>query len=242
MLNFVLCDDNEHILDKFSRMLDLIFVNNDLDAQIALSTPNPNEVLKYAKNNSVDVLILDINFKSDISGIDIANKIRAKNKNAYIIFATGHLEYLILAYKCKTFDYLPKPISMENLEETILRLFDDVTENKSKNNFIKINNSGTFINANSIYYIEKCKNKVIFKTTDSEYFISSSFNKLKNELPKSFVQCHKSYIVNVDNVKSIENNTVHFEKNNNLACSIGQVYKKNFLEVLNNESNATNNK
>lgn len=238
MLNFVLCDDNEHILNKFSKMLDLIFVNNDLEAQIVLSTSNPNEVISYTKENQVDVLILDINFKSDISGIDIANKIRAINKQAYIIFATGHLEYLILAYKCKTFDYLPKPISMENLESTILRLFDDIKETSSKKSFIKVNNKGTLIKADSILYIEKSRNKVIFRTNNSEYYVSSSFNKLKNELPKSFIQCHKSYIVNVDNIKSIENNTIHFDKTNDLTCSIGQVYKNNFLEVLNNEFNA----
>lgn len=242
MLNFVLCDDNEHILDKFTKMLNLIFVNNDLDAQIVLATSNPNEVISYTKNNQVDVLILDINFKADISGIDIANTIRKINKNAYIIFATGHLEYLILAYKCKTFDYLPKPISMENLEETILRLFDDVKENNIKKNFIKINNNGTLIQSDSIFYIEKSRNKVIFRTNNSEYYVSSSFNKLRKDLPKSFIQCHKSYIVNINHVKSIEHNTIHFDKTNELTCSIGQVYKKNFLEVLNNESNANTNK
>ncbi|MBQ3409516.1 MAG: response regulator transcription factor [Clostridia bacterium] len=242
MLNFVLCDDNIHILNKFSNMLDLIFTNNDLDGQIALATPDPNEALSYIKSNSVDVLILDINFKSNISGIDIANEIRSINKQVYIIFATGHLEYLILAYKCKTFDYLPKPISMENLEATILRLFDDIKDNNSKKNFIKINNKNTLINADSIYYIEKSKNKIIFRTTDAEYCVSSSFNKLKAELPSNFVRCHKSYIVNIDNIDSINNDVIHFDKANNYTCAIGQVYKKNFFEVFNNEFNANLNK
>ena len=126
MLNFVLCDDNQNILNKFSKMLDVIFVNNELDAKVSLATQNPEDVLKYVKNDSVDVLILDIDLKSDLSGIDIANKVRAINKKVYIIFATAHLEYLILAYKYKTFDYLPKPISIENLEATVLRLFNDI--------------------------------------------------------------------------------------------------------------------
>jgi len=237
MLNFVLCDDNVHILNKFSKMLDLIFVKNELDAKIVLSTPDPIEVLEYTKSNPVDVLILDINFKSNISGIDIANKIRLSNKNAYIIFATGHLEYLILAYKCKTFDYLPKPISMENLETTILRLFNDIQSTSSKKSFIKINNKDTLVNADSIYYIEKSKNKIIFRTTDSEYCVSSSFNKLMETLPSNFVRCHKSFIVNIQNISAIRDNTIHFDKTDNLTCSIGQVYKKKFLEVFNNEFN-----
>lgn len=242
MLNFVLCDDNINILNRFTKMLNLIFVNNELDGQIVFTTQNPDEIITYMNNNPVDVLILDINFKSEISGIDIANKIRKINKKIYIIFATGHLEYLILAYKCKTFDYLPKPISMENLETTILRLFDDVNENKANNNYIRINNNNTILNSDLIYYIEKDKTKVIFKTKDAEYSTYASFNKIKEALPPSFIRCHKSYIVNTKNVESIENGIIHFDKTNTAFCSIGQVYKKNFLEVFKNELNSTINK
>lgn len=241
MLNFILCDDNQNILSKLSKMLDCIFVNNDLDGQIALSTTHPSEVIDYVKNNPVDVLILDINFKEKKSGIDLANEIRNTNKHVYIIFATGHLEYLILAYKCKTFDYLPKPISMENLETTILRLFDDIKSNASKKDFIRINNKDTLINTDSIYYIEKSKNKIIFRTANSEYFIGSSFNKLLPDLPSTFVRCHKSYIVNVQNINSIENDTIYFGNTKDLTCYIGHTYKKNFMEVFNNEFNANTN-
>ena len=242
MLNFLLCDDNIQILNKFAKMLDVIFTNNDLSAKVVLATQNPNEALKYAKNNPVDVFILDIKFDSNISGIDIANKIRSTNKNAYIIFATGHLEYLILAYKCKTFDYLPKPISMENLETTILRLFNDIKETSSNKNFIHIDNKDTIIKSDSILFIEKSKNKIIFRTNNSEYYTSSSFNKLMNKLPSNFVRCHKSFMVNTKNISSIKDDTIYFETENKLSCPIGQVYKKNFMEVLNNEFNTIDNK
>ena len=241
MLNFVLCDDNISVLNKFSKMLDLIFVNNDLDGKISLTTPDCNEVLNYVENNPVDVVILDIDLKSNISGLDIANKIRSINKKIYIIFATAHLEYLILAYKCKTFDYLPKPISLENLEKTILRLFNDVNEDSSNNSFIKINNRNTIIRADSVCYIEKDNTKLIFKSVDADYCTYSSFNKIKNELPSNFVRCHKSYIVNINNVECIQNDIVHFDKTNRLKCSIGQVYKKKFLEVIKNDIDTTFN-
>lgn len=241
MLNFVLCDDNEIILTKFSKMLDSIFWDNNLDGNIALSTSNPNEALQYVRENPVDVIILDIDFKSNVSGIDIANQIRNVNKKAYIIFATGHLEYLILAYKCKTFDYLPKPISMDNLKNTILRLFNDITDDKSSTSFIQLNKKNTIIKSDSICYIEKDSTKLIFRGKNIEHSIYSSFNKIQDELPPNFVRCHKSYIVNIQNVESIENNIIHFDKANTLSCSIGQVYKKKFLEVFNNELNTAFN-
>ena len=83
-------------------------------------------MLNYVSNNKIDVIMLDINLKSNKSGLELAEAIRKINKNSYIIFTTGHLEYAMIAYKFKTFDYLAKPITYDRLEETIKRLFDDV--------------------------------------------------------------------------------------------------------------------
>ena len=113
MLNFVLCDDNSSVLNRLCTMLESIFINHNIDAKIGLKATVPYDVINYVENNKVNVLILDINLKSETNGCDIANIVRQKNKDVYIIFTTGHLEYALLAYKYKTFDYLPKPIVEE---------------------------------------------------------------------------------------------------------------------------------
>lgn len=240
MLNFVLCDDNPTALERFEKMLNLILEKNDFDGKILLATTNANELLNYVKNNIVDVIILDIDLNTNISGLDLAQKIRKINKKVYIIFETAHLEYLLLAYKCKTFDYLPKPISLNNLESTISRLFNDIDSNSNNKNFIKLKN-GKLLNTNSIFYIEKDNTKLIFKASTETYSTYSSFNKIQSKLPSNFIRCHKSYIVNIHNINSINDNVVHFDKTNNLKCYIGQVYKKNFLEVLKHESYTNTN-
>lgn len=236
MLNFVLCDDNINALNRFSKMLNLVFVNNDLDGHISLASPDANEVLNFIKKNNVDVVILDIDLQSNMSGLDLAQKIRSINKKIYIIFATAHLEYLILAYKCKTFDYLTKPISLNNLESTILRLFDDVCSDTSNPSFIKINNKNTIIKADSICYIEKDNTKLIFRSASTDYSVYSSFNKIQPTLPPNFIRCHKSYIANIHNIESINETTIHFDKTDKLKCYIGQHYRKKFLEVINNDN------
>ena len=153
MLNFVLCDDNLNIVMKLKEMLEILFLKNDFDAEVTFFSDNPEDVLQYEKENSVDVLILDINLNSNISGIDLAKKIRKNNKNVYIIFSTGHLEYSLLAYSVKTFDYLPKPITLERLEVTLNRLLDDLSNNSTKE-FIQLNKK-TIINEKEINYIKK---------------------------------------------------------------------------------------
>lgn len=230
MLRFVLCDDNIQILNRLDTMLSSIFIKDDIDAQVVCKAKSANEILDYIKDHSVDVLILDINLNSNVSGCDIADIVRKKNKDVYIIFFTAHMEYVLLAYKYKTFDYLVKPITSEKLEETVLRLVDDIKI--SHTHFLKFNN--TVIKQDEINYIKKDGMKLILCTPSQNYEVYSSFSKIENCLPDNFVRCHKSYIININKIThfATKDNVVSFE--HNAPCSIGAKYKTKFLEVFEN--------
>lgn len=233
MLNFVLCDDNFNAIEKLSKMLNSILISHNLKGQITYSTTNPNDLLKFVKNNPTDVLLLDIDLKSSTSGLQIAEKIRAVDKDIYIIFVTGHFEFGMVAYRYKTFDFLQKPLTKERFEETILRLYSDIFGNKT--DYIKLDNDKTVIKENTIRFIKKDGMKVIFHTDTRDYETYSSFSKISDMLPYNFVRCHKSYIVNVDKITDIDmnDNLVFFNKTD--KCYIGPKYKNNFMEVLENE-------
>ena len=230
MLNFVLCDDNLNIVKKLKEMLEILFVKNDIDAKIGFYSDKPKKILEYEKENLVDVLVLDINLNSNMSGIDLAKEIRKRNKKVYLIFSTGHLEYSLIAYSVKTFDYLPKPITLERLEITLNRLLDDLNNNPS-NYFIKLN-SKTIINEKDINYIKKDGMKLVFCTSLGNYETYNSFNKIENSLPDNFVRCHKSYIANTDTIQNINMNKNKIFFNNDLSCDIGPKYKNNLMEVF----------
>ena len=243
MLNFVICDDNKSILDRLSKILESIFIKNNIDAEIQGAFTTPEQLLDHVKSNSVDVLFLDIDLKSKISGIDIASEIRKTNKNVYIIFTSAHLEYILIAYKCKTFDFIPKPLTSERIEETIIRLMDDINSDVKKNSFIKIDSRNTIINEDNINFIKKEGMKVVFYTDTRKYEAYSSFNKISNELPSNFVRCHKSYIANINKITDIQmsDSTITFDNNrSDSKCFIGPKYKNNLMEVLKNDRNFTN--
>lgn len=230
MLKFVICDDNKNALNQLSIMLESIFIKNDLEAEIVFKSNKESELLNYIENSIFDVLILDIQLSTKSAGIDIANLIRKKNKDCYIIFTTAHSEFVFLAYQCKTFDYICKPITKERLEETILRLLSDIKGTKNPNNYIKLNNKNTIINENEVQYIKRDGMKVIFHTSSRNYEVYSSFAKLENQLPNNFIRCHKSFIANVNNIDKLEpiSNLIYFK--NNATCEIGPKYKKAFLK------------
>lgn len=233
MLDFVLCDDNFNALNRLEKMLESVFINKNIKSQIVLSTTEPSDLMNYLRKHTVNVVILDIDLKSKVSGLDVANLIRKKDKNVYIIFTTGHLEYGLLAYKYKTFDYLSKPVTMERLEDTIDRLLEDIAGGDT--HFVRLDNNKTIIKQDDIQYIQKDGMKVIFHTDTRDYETYSSFRKILPQLPSQFVQCHKSYIVNTKKITDIDTsaNIVCLNNNENLRCYIGPKYKNQFMEVFN---------
>ena len=230
MLNFILCDDNLHLLDRLEKLLDNIFVKNNFDAKISLKTADYNKVLDYITNNKADVILLDINLKSNKTGLQVAEQIRKINRNIYIIFTTGHLEYAMVAYKYKTFDYIAKPISYDRLEETIIRLFEDINSEPKK--YIKLDNKNTVVDSSEIEYVKRDGMKLVFHTSCRDYDIYSSFNKFQERLPENFIRCHKSYVANISQIKDVEpvSGTITFRDNS--SCEIGPKYKSEFMEVL----------
>lgn len=231
MMNIVLCDDYAPSLDKLGKMLEKIFISHDIEAKITFCSDDPEAILHFIKNNPTDVLFLDIDLKSNISGLELGKKVREMDKSIYIIYTTGHIEYVLLAYKIKTFDYLTKPVSINKLEETILRLVEDMKGENKK--YLKIGNRQTYVNQDDITYIRKDGMKLVFETTRGTYATYSSFSKIKHCLPANFVQCHKSYIANLDRIANVEarENTIVFD--NKAQCYIGPKYKNNLLEVIN---------
>lgn len=232
MLNFIICDDEVHMLNKLCLLFEKTFLKNDFDAQIVLKTSNYKDVLSFMHTNVVNVVVLDIEFKnSKQNGLNIAEEIRKVNKSCYLIFITSHFEYLMEAFDYKTFAYLFKnALTVDLLSDTLTRLFNDISGNSRK--FLKIDNKGTFVDLSDIQFIEKNGMKLIYHTSHTKYETYNSFSKIESKLPENFVRCHKSFIANINNIVhiSLSNNCVVFK--NNSVCYIGPKYKNCFMEMI----------
>lgn len=237
MINFVLCDDNIMVLSKLKEMLNSIFLKYDFDATVKLATNSTKELIKFVNSNRIDVLFMDIDLNTKENGIEIAKLIRKSNKSLYLIFVTAHFEYIISSFECKTFDFIQKPFTYARLERTILRIFDDIDGFNSR--FIDINNSGQIINRDSIDFIEKDGMKAIYKTINESFESYCSFNQIEPTLPQNFVRCHKSFIVNINNIHHVDSksNIIFFQDGLIANNCIGPKYKNKFMEVVKNDRN-----
>ena len=236
MLNFVICDDDIHMINKLSLLFEKAFIKNDFDAKIVLKTTNYKELISYMSSNLVNVVVLDIDFKnSKINGLNIADEIRKFNKDCYIIFITSHFEYIMEAYAYKTFAYLFKnSLTVDTLSTTLNRLFDDASGTSTK--FIKVDNKGTFVDLSDVQFIEKSSMKLIYHTSHGLVETYNSFSKIEDKLPNNFVRCHKSFIANVNNIVHISfcDSSISFK--NDEVCYIGPKYKNCLMEVIDNDT------
>lgn len=220
MIKVGICDDESHTLKAIAKILESASILIDFDMEITCATDKQNIIYDKISKHELDILFLDIDFKNGFkNGIEFALELRKTNKNFKLIFITGHLEYILMAYDCKTFDYIIKPMDDNKAIKILERLKDEFSNSSS--GFIKLNKDYT-VRAKDIFFIERNKSKTTIYTKDSTYETCYSLNAIIDELPDSFLRIHRSYIVNQDEIIKInnENKTIYFD--NGLNCPLGQ--------------------
>lgn len=217
MINFIVCEDNEMVLNKNINTINNIMFSNNTEYKI-YSFNNYSKELQELIDNNFDnkIYVLDIELE-DCSGIDIARKIRKNDWNSLIIFSTAHFELFpqVFSDKLMIFDYISKFDSYENrLRETLMKCIDIVNHNDSLN--FKCGFEYHSIKLNTILYLtfDKYTRKTIIKTIDNKYYINDTLSSFERSLNKDFKRINRSYVINMLNVKKINYKEKRVEFNN----------------------------
>ena len=191
------------------------------------------EAHTFLKNNTVDVVFLDINLP-DISGIDFIKTI--KNPPA-IIITTAYPEYAVNSFELDTIvDYLVKPFSFDRFFKAINKAKDRLETSKNPIEetenilFLNVDKTHHKITLNSILYIESDRNYITVVTKNQKLSYIESLKNWVEKLPKNqFIQVHKSYIINRKFVDKISGNEIYVSAN---RIPIGRTYKQELLKQL----------
>ncbi|MGX7150250.1 LytR/AlgR family response regulator transcription factor [Enterococcus ureasiticus] len=161
-----------------------------------------------------DVFIVDIDLKSHFSGIDIAKKIREKNKNSFIIFLTNleNKGIEIINQNIHATSYLIKGIGLNdrtvgNLFATIKKEIVNRTQDTEEYISLKKFGKTIFVKYKDILYIQTAsgmRNMLVVKTIQSEQMIEGSINKLKEQIDPQYLYTGlRSYIINLTHVSAL---------------------------------------
>lgn len=214
MLRVYVCEDIATQRDKMQKIVENVILMEELDMELASVTGNPRELLEQVKQSEeVGIYLLDVDLKADMNGIDLAKEIRKYDPRGFIIFITTHSEmsYMTFIYKIEAMDYILKDECSDigqRVYQCILKAnqrFSSV-HNKVQNVFsIKINDKLFTINYDDILFFETSANvhKVVLHCKNRILEFNGKIRELEEKLDERFYRCHRSYLVNKDNIKEI---------------------------------------
>lgn len=205
------------------------YFNNFPDFEVIGTFNNSLEALDFINSTSVDAVFLDINMPM-MTGFELISLIENKTK---VIITTAFREFAAESYDLDVLDYLVKPIPLPRFIKCINKI---TTEYNVKNNikvetvkgdshiFIKVDKKMMKINIEEILFIEGMKEYIKVVTPDKTYITHKSLTSLSEELPADrFLRIHKSYVIALNQVKSIEGNRVQIQS---YTIPIGRNYSK----------------
>lgn len=197
--------------------------------ELVFSTENPIEALEFIQKNDADLVFLDIQMP-ELTGINFMKIVGDKMK---YILTTAYSEYALEGYEHNVVDYLLKPISFDRFSKSVMKAQErfPVTEvSETGHFFVKSSGQQHRINFDEILYVESIKDYVNIKTETQEYIVLDTLKSLENQLPANFTRIHRSFILNLDKVKSLNSKKVILISEHEI--SVGEIYRSNLLEKL----------
>ena len=227
-INCLIVDD-----DDLSRgvLEDLIKETSFL--KLSASCSDSIQAFNLLKEHSVDLIFLDI----EMPKMDGMEMLRSLIPLPQVILVTSHTEYAVESYEYDVTDFVKKPITparfLKAIEKARKRISSQQTQITKKGNtiFIKSDSRLVQINTSKIYWIEALGNYMRVITQEGKFTILGTMKDVASKLPSDeFVRVHRSFIVRVDKIESIEDNYIIIDKK---QINIGKAYKEGLNKFLN---------
>ncbi len=194
-----------------------------------------DEALKYLRKYPVDLVFLDIQMPS-MSGIDF---LKCIEQNTMIIFTTAFSEYAVEGFNLNAVDFLLKPFSKERFEKSLdkviqqRKLVQSILTQETGYIFIRADYSLIKILLSDILYIEGLDDYLKIYTPNQRPVVARLTMKamLEKLPPAEFIRVHRSFIIPVSRIKSIQKKSVDI---GDRVIPIGLSYQKTFMERVKN--------
>lgn len=152
-----------------------------------------------------DIVLLDIllDGKAD-EGIRLGEEVNRIAPLAQVIYVTGYIEYCTKVYETDHVYFLTKPIDVEELRRALHKAAAAISSRTRSHLEVKFRGHSTLLETSQIFFIESDGRKACIHCRDGAYVTYAKLSDLAGLLPASFVQCHKSFLVNLDYVVRAE--------------------------------------
>lgn len=185
-MNIIAVDDERYQLEALEQAVNKV----EPDAKL-VTFRKSREALEYAKDNNIDVALLDIEMPI-LTGVELAKELKKINPRVNIIFCTGYDEYALEAMQIKASGYLLKPIKASELENELNNLRHEVkVESQAKIYAQCFGNFQLYINGSAIEFKFDMSKEIVAYLVDKKGSMCSN-NEIISELWEDDGN-HKSY-------------------------------------------------
>lgn len=226
-LNCMVVDD-----DDMSRTIIRKYIEKTNFLDLQYECTSAIDASNLLKEGNTDVIFLDIQMP-EMTGMDL---IKTLEEDYQIVMITSAQEYAVEAFEKQVTDYLVKPIEFSRFlmsASKVKKNIENLQRQNEKQHDLYVRSEAKLIRLDmpDILYVEALADYVIFHTKRKKHIVHYTMKGIENRLPTSmFSRVHRSYIINLYNVDSIEDNSILVGEK---IIPIGASYKDTFIKRLN---------
>jgi DNA-binding LytR/AlgR family response regulator len=208
--------------EELARALLQNYIGRMPNLELVASCANPLEAMSVLQQQAIDLLFLDIQMP-ELTGIEF---LRTLTHKPLVIFTTAYAEFALDGYALDVTDYLLKPFSFERFLQAVNKAASylhvravgpaETREGETPAKdfiLVKADHKVYRLKLDDILYIQSMREYVAFHTPSGRLLSLHALKNLEEELPaERFIRIHKSYIVAIDKIDTLEGNLVHVGK------------------------------
>lgn len=173
---------------------------------------NPLQAIDFLNTEEIDLVFLDIHMP-DFSGFDFLNSVKNVPE---VIITTSDDNFGVQAFEYDVSDYILKPVSTPRFIKAVNKVRDErmsaeknEPDSKERHIFINVNSRLVRLSYDDILFLEARGDYVQIQTPQKKHLVHATMKRFSEKLPsKRFVQVHRSYIVNINKIIDIEDNSI----------------------------------
>ncbi|MDO5377561.1 MAG: LytTR family DNA-binding domain-containing protein [Clostridia bacterium] len=223
MMNILVCEDSplyqqsiRQKIESWSRL------TGHCDVEIHMFHSSETLLEQWERGLAAHIFFIDVQIPNEMSGIDLAAEIRKKDQEVPIVFVTNYAEYVYQGYTFNALRYLKKPVTEEDFYPCLHIAYRRYSLRSDQRLVLSLPKEKIVLRYIEILYIEAQSPDLYIHTLAFEkpIVIHYKLSKLLEMLPSTlFALCHRSYIVNVSQIRALRKTNVLISSGEELPVS-----------------------
>ena len=198
-----ICDDNPLFLAEFQKQIEELHLTEQV-----ISFSNLNSFFSSIEEGSeYDAVLMDIDWRQDETGMDVAEILSNLSPRTKIIYVTGYNDRFsqqIFLHRANLSGYLVKPVDIDLLRANLEKVAEEVSRLEEPALTVRSRGKPIGVPYRDILYIESLGHTIRIHSAEETVVTYERLDSVTQRLPAGFIRCHKSFVVNMWQIRRFQ--------------------------------------